>query len=102
VKSIEASLSGDFTACDSFAVDLGTDVVSGGFQILATWEGFGALLTDEDPTSNLGNSANSNGTNLYLFAFCFDGSGNPISFPSGVQVSIKVEWTHVPPTIVFT
>jgi hypothetical protein len=101
VRSIEASLSGDLSACDVYEVIVWTDANAGNID-LATWADSGEVLTDAVPDSDLGDSVNSNGTTGFVVSpICLAGGNEVNPFPS-VQLSIKVEWTHVPPTIVFT
>ncbi len=95
LQSVEASLTGDLSSCaGGFSVAVSTNGIAGD---LATWtEGSGSdYSVPLDATSDIGSSFTETGTYpLSAVATCDDGGGNPISWPSGVQIVVTLQWTH--------
>ena len=95
LQAVKATLTGDLSACTGgFSVEVSTDGIPGE---LATWSELSGsdYATSLTASSGAGASFSETGTYpLVALATCEDSGGNSLSWPSGVQLTITLQWTH--------
>ncbi len=95
VQALSATLTGDLSSCaGGFFAGVSTYGIPG---YLAAWsETSGSdYSTALAATSYVGDSYTESGASpLYVSTYCDDSSDSLIPWPSGVQISITIQWTH--------
>jgi hypothetical protein len=101
IKGLSGKLSGDLTSCPTYRADVVTRS-QGGNQIVESWSGSGAVLSNAPPGRL--DQVVSNGTQgLVMTVECSDGAGHIISPPvPHVSFTVTVQWQHVPPSTVIS
>lgn len=104
LKGVSATLTGNLSSCTSgFIVNVFKDFSSPDNYIATWFESSGSNYTTPlAATSNIGTSiTTSSSGSLSMDGTCMNGGG-PVSWPSGVSVTVTFDWTHPLPTNTFS
>ena len=99
LEALSATLTGDLSSCTGgWGAAIRTYGLSG---YIASWfELSGSdYSTGLGATSDVGTTDSESGTHpLYVVDVCMDSESDPLPWPSGVQITITMQWTHAVPS----